>query len=174
MLVKYDWREDPTMNLELIEIITYTCAGLGGVLLFLCIILASFIIYGFCKRYCSKQTQRYSVVPLTRDPVDIETAVLQRFQVNNDAAKGLSGLGLIDEVDGIQKDSIKNEAPIKRKLFWKKKKEIQRKVSVEDTRFSDEELNAGKPKHFFKKKRQAASIGVRKLFGLFCERLNGR
>ena len=53
-------------------------------------------------------------------------------------------------------------APIKRKLFWKKKKEVVKSQETfnEDTRFSDEELNAGRPKHFFKKKKQA-TMGVR-------------
>ena len=53
-------------------------------------------------------------------------------------------------------------APIKRKLFWKKKKEVVKSQETfnEDTRFSDEELNAGRPKHFFKKKKQAP-MGVR-------------
>ena len=74
--------------------------------------------------------------------------------------KGLSGVHLID-IDEVDAGSNPlHVAPIKRKLFWKKKKEEKEVVkrsetSDEDTRFSDEELHAGRPKHFFKKKKQA-------------------
>ena len=85
------------MDLDLIEIVTYVCAGLGVTLLFLCIIMAMIIIIGLCKKNFGRQSQSYSVVPVVRDPLDLEQAVLQRYHVNNDAVKGLSGLRLIDE-----------------------------------------------------------------------------
>lgn len=110
------------MDLDLIEIVTYVCAGLGVTLLFLCIIMAMIIIIGLCKKNFGRQSQSYSVVPVVRDPLDLEQAVLQRYHVNNDAVKGLSGLRLIDEVDDGVK-ATRNSAPVKRKLFWKKKKD---------------------------------------------------
>ena len=36
-------------NLEVINLITYVCAVLGGCLLFLCVILASILIYLQCR-----------------------------------------------------------------------------------------------------------------------------
>ena len=43
------------MDLDAITIITYVCAGLGGVLLFLCIILACFFLYIQIKKYCFEE-----------------------------------------------------------------------------------------------------------------------
>ncbi len=57
------------MDLEVIEIVTYICAILGGILLLLCIILAAFFIYGFCKKHfgCDpllfESNNRYVIVP---------------------------------------------------------------------------------------------------------------
>ena len=39
------------MDINLINIIIYVCASLGGVLLLLCIILASFFLYNVCVKY---------------------------------------------------------------------------------------------------------------------------
>ena len=36
-------------SLELINLVTYICAGLGGVLLILCLVLASILIYLTCR-----------------------------------------------------------------------------------------------------------------------------
>ncbi len=70
----------------------------------------------------------------------------------------IAGLRLIDEVDaGGPRDSNRHAAPIKRKLFWKKKKDSKRPSdSLEDSRFSEEELTAGRAKNLFKKKRQVS------------------
>ena len=70
------------------------------------------------------------------------------------------GLRLIDEVDGggPRDLNLHHVAPVKRKLFWKKKKKDSKWPSdtLEDSRFSDEELTAGRTKNLFKKKRQVS------------------
>jgi hypothetical protein len=70
----------------------------------------------------------------------------------------IAGLRIIDEVDGGgPRDPNRHAAPVKRKLFWKKKKDSKRPPdSLEDSRFSDEELTAGRTKNLFKKKRQVS------------------
>lgn len=118
-----------SMDLDLIEIVTYVCAGLGVTLLFLCIILAMVILVVVCKKNFGRQSQVYSVVPATRDPLDLENAVLQRYHVNNEAAKGHSGLRYIDEVDDGVRPS-RRSAPVKQKLFWKKKKNEKRASAI--------------------------------------------
>ena len=55
------------MDMDLINVIIYVCASLGGVLLLLCIILASFFICGFCKKHCCPTggiiQRQYVIVP---------------------------------------------------------------------------------------------------------------
>ena len=118
-----------TMDLDLIEIVTFVCAGLGVTLLFLCIILAMVILVAVCRKNFGRQSQVYSIVPTARDPLDLEHAVLQRYHVNNEAAKGLSGLRHIDEVDdGVRPG--RRSAPVKQKLFWKRKKNEKRAAAI--------------------------------------------
>ena len=53
------------MDLDLINVITYVCAALGGVLLLLCIILAAFFVYSACKKhFCpGSLSAEYVIVP---------------------------------------------------------------------------------------------------------------
>ena len=74
-----------------ITIITYICACLGGILLFLCIILAGFLVASYCKKHVHYQgghfhrntaqnSQRYIIVsPEDHDLKEDGNVLLQRY-----------------------------------------------------------------------------------------------
>ena len=68
------------MDMDLINVIIYVCASLGGVLLLLCIILASFFVYSFCKKhFCPGISHReYVIVPTEQNGVNGQI-VLKKF-----------------------------------------------------------------------------------------------
>ena len=79
-----------------ITIITYICACLGGILLFLCIILAGFLLASYCRktyvqyqgggyfqRNTTQNSQRYIIVsPEEHDLKEDGNVLLQRYDGN--------------------------------------------------------------------------------------------
>ena len=57
-------------TLDLITVVTYVCAILGGILLFICVLLALFILYLQCKNHLRERESSYVVVP-RGDPTPI-------------------------------------------------------------------------------------------------------
>lgn len=69
-------------SLDWINLITYICAVLGGILLFLCIILACFFIYFQCRRLRREdqgvgQQRQYVIVPSGEHPRILENGHAQ-------------------------------------------------------------------------------------------------
>ena len=68
------------MDMDLINVIIYVCASLGGVLLLLCIILASFFIYSYCKKhFCPGLSHRQYVIVPTEHTSGNGQIVLKKF-----------------------------------------------------------------------------------------------
>ena len=70
------------MDINLINIIIYVCASLGGVLLLLCIILASFFLYNVCVKYFGIGIigrQQYVIVPTENTNGQNGQIVLRKF-----------------------------------------------------------------------------------------------
>ena len=66
--------------MDLINVIIYVCASLGGVLLLLCIILASFFIYSYCKKhFCPGLSHRQYVIVPTEHTSGNGQIVLKKF-----------------------------------------------------------------------------------------------
>ena len=55
--------------MEIVDLVTYICAALGGVLLLLCIILAAIFLYSVCrKNLCPGSSNRqYVIVPTDQE-----------------------------------------------------------------------------------------------------------
>ena len=51
------------MDMDVINVAIYVCASLGGILLFLCIILATFFVWSLCSRHCGRGSRQYVIVP---------------------------------------------------------------------------------------------------------------
>lgn len=107
--------------MDLITVITYICAGLGGVLLLLCIILAAFLIVAYCKKYLGLGSAQYVIVQ-TVDGASLENGtpsssiVLRKFS-RDDLAR--------DKVDvgGVVVNETKSKVPpVKKKMLWRKNK----------------------------------------------------
>ena len=70
------------MDINLINIIIYVCASLGGVLLLLCIILASFFVYNLCVKCFGINRvgrQQYVIVPTENTNGQNGQIVLRKF-----------------------------------------------------------------------------------------------
>ena len=68
------------MDMEIVDLVTYICAALGGVLLLLCIILAAIFLYSVCrKNLCPGSSNRQYVIVPTDQEGQNGSIVLRKF-----------------------------------------------------------------------------------------------
>ena len=152
------------MDMEIVDLVTYICAALGGVLLLLCIILAAIFLYSVCKKnLCPGSSRQYVIVPADSEGQN-GSIVLRKFSTEDLEKNGIisSSISFEDENDS---KFMKNVPPVKKKMLWKqKKKSYQQQIIFnkidEDIQFKDEELDVPKERLFkskLKDKRRSKS-----------------
>eukprot|EP00095_Tigriopus_kingsejongensis_P012559 maker-scaffold1273_size51358-snap-gene-0.8 protein:Tk12559 transcript:maker-scaffold1273_size51358-snap-gene-0.8-mRNA-1 annotation:"hypothetical protein OXYTRI_23031" len=154
-------------NLELVTLITYICGILGGILLLLCIILAFIFIVWQCRRYFCSSDSQYSIVPISQNGGSvIENGFVHRKgSIPGDDPHQIPLLCSENE-DGSRNNKKKprvikskndshSQAPVKKKLLWKKgrKKSITRMPADrhredEKVEFSDDDLDVPRDRIF--------------------------
>ena len=152
------------MDMNLINIIIYVCASLGGVLLLLCIILASFFVYNLCVKYFGIGRigrQQYVIVPTENTNGPNGQIVLRKFSTEDLEKNGIVSTSITFEDESEGKDLSlpkKNIPPVKKKMLWKQKKKSYQQQSIpfqnveeedEDIKFNEEELDVPKTERLF-------------------------
>merc|ERR1712008_640597 len=102
-----------------------------GVLLLLCIILASFFLYNVCVKYFGIGRigrQQYLIVPTENTNGQNGQIVLRKFSTEDLEKNGILSTSITfeDESDNLENKNYpapkKNVPPVKKKMLWKQKK----------------------------------------------------